>query len=76
MLVRDIWDLWKLKNSGAIINCYADISGTGTCVLPEDITDAGIVSNSYSVRRQGRCFFNQYGTNDTAGEGQQLIHIG
>ena len=35
--------------SGAIINCYTDISGTGTCGFARSLTAAGIASNSYSV---------------------------
>lgn len=59
--------------SGAIINCYTDISGTGTCGFARRLTDAGIVSNSYSVSEgKAGAFFNQYGTNDTAGEGQLI----
>ena len=59
--------------SGAIINCYTDISGTGTCGFARRLTDAGIVSNSYSVSEgKAGAFFNQYGTNDTVGEGQLI----
>ena len=59
--------------SGAIINCYTDISGTGTCGFARRLTDEGIVSNSYSVSEgKAGAFFNQYGTNDTAGEGQLI----